>query len=93
MDWAFKLFHRLMEHRSRWLWNTERWEQRIVAIAIEAKSLMVDGPSIGLAPMISSEVFRPIKQIGVSRVTIFLLEQNVYHSLKIAGKAFVLEHC
>jgi branched-chain amino acid transport system ATP-binding protein len=96
MEWAFTLFPRLMERRKQIVGTLSGGEQQMVAIArglmSKPRLLMVDEPSIGLAPMICSEVFKLLKEINATGVTVFLVEQNVYHSLKIAGKAFVLEH-
>ncbi len=55
------------------------------------KLLMLDEPSIGLAPIVVLEVFRLIKEIKQAGVTILLVEQDVYQTLKVATKAFILE--
>ena len=55
------------------------------------KLLMLDEPSIGLAPIIVREVFRIIREINNAGVTILLVEQDVYQTLRVAVTAFVLE--
>ena len=67
----------------------------MVAIArglmAKPKLLMLDEPSIGLAPIIVLEVFKLIREINNAGITVLLVEQDVYHTLKVAEKAFVLE--
>ena len=55
------------------------------------KLLMLDEPSLGLAPIIALEVFKLIREINDAGVTILLVEQDVYQTLRVAEKAFVLE--
>jgi branched-chain amino acid transport system ATP-binding protein len=55
------------------------------------KLLMMDEPSLGLAPMIVLQVFEIIKKLHEEGVTILLVEQNVHHALEIADSAYVLE--
>ncbi len=70
-------------------------EQQMLAIAralmSKPKLLMMDEPSLGLAPMVVAEVFRIIEEIRSEGVTIFLIEQNANAALKIADKAALLE--
>jgi branched-chain amino acid transport system ATP-binding protein len=70
-------------------------EQQMLAVgrALMAKPrlLMMDEPSLGLAPLVAAEVFRVIQEIRSEGVTIFLVEQNANAALKIADYAFLLE--
>ncbi len=70
-------------------------EQQMLAVgrALMSKPrlLMMDEPSLGLAPMVAAEVFRVIEQIRSEGATIFLVEQNANAALRIADRAFVLE--
>jgi branched-chain amino acid transport system ATP-binding protein len=53
--------------------------------------LMLDEPSLGLAPKIVEEVFRIVREINASGVTVLLVEQNTQHTLKIAHRGYVVE--
>lgn len=61
------------------------------AMMSKPKLLMMDEPSLGLAPMVVAEVFRVIKEIRGEGVTVFVIEQNADAALKIADHAFVME--
>jgi branched-chain amino acid transport system ATP-binding protein len=54
--------------------------------------LMLDEPSLGLAPIVVKEMFEIIKRVNQEGITVLLVEQNVQQSLKIADRAFVLEN-
>ena len=62
------------------------------AIMSQPRLLMMDEPSLGLAPMVAAEVFKTIKKIRDEGVTIFLIEQNANVALKIADYAFLMEN-
>lgn len=95
IEWVFHLFPILKERRKQMAGTLSGGEQQMAAIArglmSKPKLLMLDEPSLGLAPKITSEVFKLLKEINNAGVTILLVEQNVYHSLKIAARAFVLD--
>ena len=95
LDRVFQLFPRLKERRRQVVATQSGGEQQMVAIArglmSKPRLLMLDEPSLGLAPRIASEVFRRLREIHDAGVTILLVEQNVHHSLKIADRVFVLE--
>lgn len=61
------------------------------ALMSRPKVLMLDEPSLGLAPLIVQQIFDIIKEINQAGVTILLIEQNANMALKVADKAYVLE--
>jgi branched-chain amino acid transport system ATP-binding protein len=71
-------------------------EQQMVAVGrglmARPKLLMLDEPSLGLAPLLVQEVFKATKRVNAEGVTILLVEQNVKHTLTIATRAYVLEN-
>lgn len=62
------------------------------AIMSRPKLLMMDEPSLGLAPMVAAEVFRVVQEIRNRGITVFLIEQNAYAALRIADHAYLLEN-
>jgi branched-chain amino acid transport system ATP-binding protein len=92
---AFTLFPRL-EERAKQLGGTlSGGEQQMLAIArglmANPRLLLLDEPSLGLSPLLVKSIFQTITEINRQGVTILLVEQNVYHSLRIAHRAYVLE--
>jgi branched-chain amino acid transport system ATP-binding protein len=71
-------------------------EQQMLAISralmAKPKLLLLDEPSMGLAPLLVKEIFNIIKEINAEGTTILVVEQNAYQALKIANKAYVLEN-
>ena len=61
------------------------------ALMARPKLIMMDEPSLGLAPMVVKDIFSIIKQINQQGVTILLIEQNANMALKVADKAYVME--
>jgi branched-chain amino acid transport system ATP-binding protein len=95
LEWVFTLFPHLAE-RSRQLAGTlSGGEQQMVAIARalmgRPKLLMLDEPSLGLAPRLVADLFRVIREINAQGVTVLLVEQNVQQVLEIADRGYVLE--
>ena len=91
----FQLFPRLKERRNQIAGSLSGGEQQMLAIArglmAKPKLLMLDEPSLGLAPKIVGEIFDLIQQIRESGMTILLIEQNASMALQIADYAYVLE--
>jgi branched-chain amino acid transport system ATP-binding protein len=96
MEHVYELFPRLKERRKQLSGTLSGGEQQMVAIGrglmARPKLLMLDEPSLGLAPLLVQEIFRMIERINQEGVTILLVEQNVMHSLKICHRACVLEN-
>jgi branched-chain amino acid transport system ATP-binding protein len=95
IDYVYELFPRLKERRSQKGGTLSGGEQQMLAVGRALMSrpelLMLDEPSLGLAPMLVSEVFDIIREINRQGKTILLVEQNAFAALKIANKAYVLE--
>lgn len=95
MELCFKLFPKLYERREQLAGSLSGGEQQMCAIARglmqNPKLLMLDEPSLGLAPVVIEDVFRIIKEINQLGVTILLVEQNVGSALEIADRAYVIE--
>jgi branched-chain amino acid transport system ATP-binding protein len=94
-DWVFQLFPRLKERHAQLAGTLSGGEQQMAAIArgllSKPKLLMLDEPSLGLAPLLVEEVFRVIQEINRQGVTILLVEQNVHHALAICNRGYVFE--
>ena len=95
LEYVYSLFPRLKERRKQKGGTLSGGEQQMLAVARALMSrpdlLMLDEPSLGLAPILVDEVFEVIKTINSQGRTILLVEQNAFAALKIANKAYVLE--
>ncbi len=95
LAWIFELFPRLADRLHQSAETLSGGEQQMLAIArgllTQPRLLMLDEPSLGLAPVLVEQVFEAIRQINQRGVTILLVEQNVYHALAIAHRGYVLE--
>ena len=96
LEKMFTLFPRLKEREGGLAGNLSGGEQQMLAIgrALMARPrvLLLDEPSMGLAPIVVQGIFRTLREINADGLTIFLVEQNVRQALKIAGRAYVLEN-
>ena len=96
MDWVFELFPRLRERQGQSVATMSGGEQQMVAIGRGLMSfpklLVLDEPSIGLAPLLVAEMFGVIGEINRNRVAILLIEQNAVQALTLAHRGYVLEH-
>jgi branched-chain amino acid transport system ATP-binding protein len=92
----YSQFPRLAERRNQLAGSLSGGEQQMLAIGralmAQPKMLLLDEPSMGLAPIIINQVFEIIKQINQGGTTILLVEQNANKALKIADYAYVMEH-
>ena len=92
---AYRLFPRLAERRGQLAGTLSGGEQQMLAIArglmADPKVLLLDEPSLGLAPKLVQEIFRTIREINQQGVTILLVEQNARIALRVAHRAHVLE--
>jgi branched-chain amino acid transport system ATP-binding protein len=93
---VYTMFPRLAERRGQNAGTMSGGEQQMLAIGRclmgEPELIMFDEPSLGLAPAIVQEVFGIIEQLNRDGITVILVEQNVAVSLKLAGRAYVLEN-
>ena len=95
IEWVLDLFPRIRERTHQITGGMSGGEQQMVAIGRALMSrprlLMLDEPSLGLAPLVVQDVFAIIKELNAQGVTILLVEQNIHQALKIADSAFVLK--
>lgn len=95
MEYVYTLFPRLKERRRQKGSTLSGGEQQMLAVGRALMSrpdlLMLDEPSLGLAPILVDEVFGIIREINAQGRTILLVEQNAFAALKVAHKAYVLE--
>ena len=95
LEWIFDLFPRLLERRSQLAGTLSGGEQQMLAIGralmAEPRLLLLDEPSLGLAPLLVRSIFDTVRAINRRGVTVLLVEQNARAALKLATRGYVLE--
>jgi branched-chain amino acid transport system ATP-binding protein len=95
MDRVFELFPRLAERRTQQAGTMSGGEQQMCAIGralmAQPKLLMLDEPSMGLAPIFVEKIFEIVKEINKQGTTVLLVEQNALMALEVAQRGYVLE--
>ncbi len=95
IQWVYELFPRLKERSWQAGGTLSGGEQQMLAVGralmARPKLIMMDEPSLGLAPLVVRDIFSIIRQINRQGVTILLIEQNANMALKVADKAYVME--
>lgn len=95
IDRVYELFPRLNERHKQMAGTLSGGEQQMLAIGRALMSaprlLMLDEPSLGLAPLLVDRIFEVIEELHSQGVTILLVEQNAYQALRVADRAYVLE--
>ncbi|MFB3062468.1 MAG: ABC transporter ATP-binding protein [Candidatus Binatia bacterium] len=96
MGWVFELFPRLKERQSQKVGTMSGGEQQMLAIGrglmSAPKLLILDEPSMGLAPLLVADLFSVIQEINRNQVSILLIEQNAVQALQCSHRGYVLEH-
>lgn len=94
MQRMYELFPRLKERRNQRAMTMSGGEQQMLAIAralmSRPKLLLLDEPSLGLAPIIVKQIFSILRELTKSGMTIFLVEQNANHALKLSDRGYVM---
>lgn len=95
LEWVYSLFPRLLERHWQKGGTLSGGEQQMLAVGRALMSnpdlLMLDEPSLGLAPLLVKEIFEIIRRINKEGKTVLLVEQNAYAALSVADYAYILE--
>lgn len=96
LEWVFELMPRLKERKAQLAETLSGGEQQMLAVArglmSRPKLLMLDEPSLGLAPILVNQVFEVVEKLRKEGITVLIVEQNVRQSLQICDRAYVLEN-
>jgi len=96
MEYVYTLFPRLKERKKQTAGTLSGGEQQMAAVGRGLMSLpklmMLDEPSLGLAPLLVQDIFNIVKRINEAGVTVLLVEQNVRQTLGMCNRAYVLEN-
>ena len=94
MQAMFELFPRLKERRNQRAMTMSGGEQQMLAIAralmSRPKLLLLDEPSLGLAPIVVKQIFQTLRELAQGGMTIFLVEQNANHALRLSNRGYVM---
>ena len=95
LEYVYKHFPRLKERRGQVAGTLSGGEQQMLAMGralmSNPKIILMDEPSMGLSPILVSEIFNIIKEVSADGTTVLLVEQNAKKALSIANRAYVLE--
>jgi branched-chain amino acid transport system ATP-binding protein len=95
LEYVYELFPRLRERRKQAAGSLSGGEQQMVAIGrglmSQPRMLMLDEPSLGLAPLMVSEVFETVRKLRREGLTVLLVEQNVLEALELADYAYIMQ--
>ena len=96
MDYVFDLFPILAQRRKQTGGTLSGGEQQMLAISralmARPRLLLLDEPSLGLAPIIIQQIFQIIQRVNANGTTVFLVEQNANQALRIAHRGYVMEN-
>lgn len=92
----YELFPRLKERRNQLAWSMSGGEQQMLVIGRalmgRPKLLLLDEPSMGLAPLVIDELFSKIKDINTAGTPVLLVEQNAMRAMKVSDRTYIIEH-
>jgi branched-chain amino acid transport system ATP-binding protein len=95
MERVFKLFPRLLERRNQISGTLSGGEQQMLAMGralmARPKVMLLDEPSLGLAPILQETIFSIVREINAQGTTVLLVEQNAHKALEVANRGYVLE--